>query len=345
MTRPTVSGGIGRMGLVMSLLTLSCGQPVVVPDDAASPTGGSEADAARLDTWTPAQTPWGDPDLQGIWNSKTQTPLERPDEHAGKEFLTAEEVSTLERQNLEAPGRDTRAEPGTVADVEGAYNNAFSTFFATKVVETGRTSLVVDPSDGRIPYRPAARTRVDDEAAQRRAAREVADGPEDRPADRCLGFTLPCISPLCAFSRLVQTPDAVTLYYEAGHWGGTYRTIPLDGRPHLPPHVRQYFGDSRGTWDGDTLVVDTTNFTDQTSFQGASENLHLVERFTRVEADLMMYRATMEDATTFTHPWTLEMTWRRADNTQNLIFESSCHEGNYALTSILAGARALEATR
>ena len=327
------------VGLAMGIVALSCGQQAV--EEAAS----SEADAGSSDDWTLAQTPWGDPDLQGIWDSKTQTPLERSDEHAGKEFLTEEEVSALERQTVEAAGRDERTEPGTLADVEGAYNNAFSTFFATKVVETGRTSLIVDPPDGKIPYNPGARKRVDDDAARRRATREDADGPEDRPADRCLGFALPCTSPLCAFSRIVQTPEAVTLYYEAGHWGGAYRTIPLDGCPHLPPYVRQWFGDSTGRWEGDTLVVDTTNFTDQTSFQGASEEMHLVERFTRVESDLMMYRATVEDATTFTQPWTFEMTWSRADNKQNLIFESACHEGNYALTSILAGARALEGAR
>ena len=295
---------------------------------------------------TPAsRTPWGDPNLQGIWDSKTQTPLERPEEYVGREFLTDQEVLALERQTVETPGRDERAERGTVADVEGAYNNAFSTFYGTKVVETGRTSLIVDPPDGRIPYRPEAQKQVDQEAADQRATREVADGPEDRPADRCLGFTLPCTSPLCAFSRIVQTPKAVTLYYEAGHWGGAYRTIFLDGRPHLPSHIRQWYGDSRGVWDADTLVVETTNFTDQTSFQGASQDMRLVERFTRVESDLLMYRATVEDDSTFTQSWTFEMTWRLADNKQNLIFESACHEGNYALTSILAGARNLKGVR
>ena len=314
---------------------------------AGAPTAAQEvlADAGTTDGWAPAHTPWGDPDLQGIWNSKTQTPLERPDEYAGKEFLTEEEVAALEKANVENPGRDERAEAGTVADVEGAYNNAFSSFFASAVVGTGRTSLIVDPADGKIPYTPEAKERVEAEAATLRATRENADGPEDRPNDRCRGMTLPCTSPLCAFSRIVQTPGSVTLYYEAGHWGGAYRTIPLDGRPHLPSHVRQWFGDSRGAWEADTLVVDTTNFTDRTSFQGASQDMHLVERFTRIEPGLMMYRATIEDATTFTQPWTLEMTWTRADDGQNLIFESACHEGNYALTSILAGARALEETR
>ena len=302
--------------------------------------GGGESEPG-----TPARTPWGHPDLQGIWDSKTQTPLERPAEHADREFLTDEEVVALEQQTREAVGRDERAEPGSVADVEGAYNNAFSTFYATEVVETGRTSLIVDPPDGQIPYTPAARQRVDAEAARRQATREDADGPEDRPADRCLGFTLPCTSPLCAFSRIVQTPDSVTLYYEAGHWGGAYRTIPLDGRPHVPAHVRQWHGDSRGRWEDDTLVVETTNFSAESGFQGASRDMRLVERLSRVEPELLMYRATIDDPATFTRPWTVEMTWRRGDNEQNLIFESACHEGNYALTSILAGARVLEGTR
>ena len=314
---------------------------------AATPAAAqvAEADAGDSDPWTPSRTPWGHPDLQGIWDSKTQTPLERSAEHADRAFLTEEEVAALERQTREAVGRDERAVPGTVADVEGAYNNAFSTFHATRVVETGRTSLIVDPPDGRIPYTPEARQRVDADAARRQATRENADGPEDRPADRCLGFTLPCTSPLCAFSRIVQTPDSVTLFYEAGHWGGAYRTIPLDGRPHAPTHVRQWHGDSRGRWEDGTLVVETTNFSAEPGFQGASRDMRLVERLTRVEPGLLMYRATIDDPTTFTRPWTIEMTWRRGDNRQNLIFESACHEGNYALTSILAGARVLEGTR
>ncbi|MCY4601899.1 MAG: hypothetical protein OXF27_18495 [Acidobacteria bacterium] len=305
----------------------------------------AQADVAAADGYAPARTPWGHPDLQGIWDSKTQTPLERPAEFADKEFLTAEEVAALERQTIENAGRDERAEAGTVADVEGAYNNAFSTFYATRVVETGRTSLIVDPPDGKIPYTAAGRQRVDAEAERRQATREDADGPEDRPSDRCLGFTLPCTSPLCAFSRIVQTPDSVTLYYEAGHWGGAYRTIPLDGRPHGPAHVRQWHGDARGRWEGDTLVVDTTNFASSAGFQGAGEQMQLVERFSRVADDLLMYHATIADEATFAQPWTIEMTWRRGDNKQNLIYESACHEGNYALTSILAGARVLEGAR
>jgi hypothetical protein len=169
------------------------------------------------------------------------------------------------------------------------------------------------------------------------------DNPEDRPQDRCRGVELPCIGALCALSRIVQTPGWVSIYYESGHHGGSYRNIPLDSRPHLPPHVRQWLGDSQGRWEGDALIVDTTNFSDQTSFQGSGENLHLTERFTRTSPDLIIYRATIEDPTVFTKPWTLEMTLTLQDNQKNQIFEAACHEGNYAMTHVLSGARVSDA--
>jgi hypothetical protein len=301
--------------------------------------------AAQQTSSAPPRTPWGDPDLQGVWNSKTQTPLERADKYGGREFLTDQEVAELEKATIEDRGRDKRSERGSVADVEGAYNNAFSSFWGTKVVRTKRTSLIVDPPNGKLPaLTPEATARV---AAARRfvtfeggpAGR--ADNPEDRPSDSCPGITLPCTSPLCAFSRIVQTPGAISLYYESGHLGGVVRTIPLDARKHLPRGVRQKFGDAIGRWEGDTLVVDTTNFSGQMDVNGARENLHLVERFTRTEPGLVMYRATVEDPTTFAKPWTVEMTWVRAP--ENAIYdEAACHEGNYALTGILAGARLLE---
>ena len=161
----------------------------------ASTAAGQEvfASSASADDWMPARTPWGDPDLQGIWDSKTQTPLERPEEFADKEFLTEEEVAAFEQRTIEAAGRDERAEAGTVADVEGAYNNAFSTFFATKVVGTGRTSLIVDPPDGKIPYTPEAQERASAEVARRQpdSTRTVADGPEDRRLIGVLGSRSP----------------------------------------------------------------------------------------------------------------------------------------------------------
>jgi hypothetical protein len=342
-------------GVAMGFLQ---GEPGVV-------TAGVTAQLTTPDGWEVPRTPWGDPDLRGIWDSKSTTPLERPEEYADREFLSDEEIAALEaaRDRLadEGPqGRDVRAAPGTEADVEGAYNNIFSTFLDTAYSRTKRTSLIVDPPSGRLPPLTA------EAAAQREAAsrlltdrREAAaeagvpytvdvgrsyDNPEDvRVIERCQGVTLPCTGGLCGFSRLAQGPDSVAIYYEQGHGGGAYRSIPLDGRPHLPGHIRQWLGDSVGHWAGDTLVVDTTNFTDQTSYLGAAENLYLVERFTRLGPDLLKYEVTVEDQTVWTRPWTMELALTLQDNTQNLIFEAACHEGNYSLTAMLAGARLEEA--
>ena len=324
-----------------------------------------QTSAAGSDSQEVFRTPWGDPDLQGIWNSKTTTLLERPDDYEGREFLSDGEVTELEERAttrlLEGSGAilsTERAERGTAIDVAGGYNSVFSSR-GTTVVRTNRTSLVVEPSDGKIPYSSEGLKKVAAEVAYRRAlfaadlrtVVDMADGPEDRPNDRCLGFTLPCTSNYCAFSRIVQSPAIVTIYYEAGHVGGAYRTIPIDGRPHLPPHIRQWYGDSIGRWEGETLMVDTTNFTDRKSVQGTStpvgfkgvgETFHLVERFTRVAPDMILYRATIENPLVYSMPWTVELPWIQADNNQNQVFESACHEGNYGLTGILAGARALE---
>jgi hypothetical protein len=296
------------------------------------------------------RTPWGVPDLQGIWGAGyLLTPLERPERFAGREFLTDEEVVALEREQSESPGRNRRADRGSVADVEGAYNDAF-TGRGHKVVKTKRTSLVVDPPDGRIPFTPEGLKRrpvrvVDPEAGPG----GIADHPEQRKNDRCSGITLPVDYGSAAtsggFMRLVQSPDSILIYYEHGHHGGAFRRISLGGDPHLPPSVRQWLGDSRGRFEGNTLVVDTTNFTARTNYQGSMSNLHLVERFTRTGPDEIMYRVTIEDPETFTRPWTIEVPYTRADERKNQVFESACHEGNYALTSILAGARASERER
>jgi len=306
---------------------------------------GSTLDAQSRSGWAPSRTAWGDPNLEGVWNSKTLTPLERPDKYAGREFLTDQEVAELERATVEDRGRDNRAERGSVADVEGAYNNAFSSFWGTKAVKTKRTSLIIDPPDGKMPaLTPAGLARR--KAARRTATSEggpagIADNPEDRPNDSCPGVVLPCTSPLCAFTRIVQAPGSLAIYYESGHHGGVYRHIAVDGRKHLPDGVREKYGDPVGRWEGNTLVVDTTNFDGQMNLQSAREKLHLVERFTLTEPDVITYRATVEDPTTFTKPWTIEMTWIRSP--ENAIYnEALCHEGNYAMTSILAGARALE---
>ena len=322
---------------------------------APAPTPETPAEQlASPDGWEAPKTPWGAPDLQGIWDSKSTTPLERPADLADREFLSDEEIAAVEaaRERRAREGRDVRAERGTEADVEGAYNNIFSTFVGVSYSRTRRSSLIMDPPDGRLP----ALTPL---AAERQAAARAArvrpvqpdlpypvdtgrsyDNPEDvRVIERCLGVTLPCIGGLCGYSRIVQSPGWVGIYYEQGHGGGAYRSVPLDGRSHLAPGIRQWLGDSVGRWEGETLVVDTTNFTDRTNFLGSRDNLHLVERFTRIGPDLMQYRITVDDRTVWARPWTIELAPTLQDNRQNLIFEAACHEGNYALTTMLAGAR------
>ena len=313
---------------------------IVVAVAAGTPAGQTAADGT--DAFTPARTPWGDPDLQGIWSpGYILTPLERPEEFSEQEFLTDEDVAALEeRANI--PRRDVRAEAGSVEDVEGAYNEAF-TGRGKEVIRTRRTSLIVDPPDGRIPFTEQGQAVA--AAAREKMQSELADDPEDRrDLDRCRGVSIPFISGTSGtYSRIVQTPGAVMLYHEDGHIGGGYRTVHTDGRPHLPAHIRQWLGDSVGRWEGDTLVVDTTNFTGLVTFNGSGDQLHLVERFTPVAPDLIMYEATVSDPMAWTRDWTIELPLQRIDNEQNQIFEAACHEGNYALTSILAGARVLEA--
>ncbi len=319
--------------------------------------------AAEADGFTGARTSWGDPDLAGIWSpGYTLTPLERPDEFEGREFLTDEEVATLEGAQDASAGRNFRPDAGTVEDVEGAYNDEF-TGRGKDVIRTRRTSLIVDPPNGRIPPRtPEAIERIGAYQPRRAAgAGEIetdvripypvdpqsgnyADNPEDRAPDRCMGITVPFVRGTSGtYSRFVQSPESISIYHEDGHRGGGYRTIHLDGRPHLPAHIRQWLGHSIGHWEGETLVVDTTNFSTKTSFYGASENLHMVERFTRTGPDLVMYEVTIEDPTVWAAPWTVEIPLTEADNQANQIYEAACHEGNYAMVSILAGARNLEA--
>lgn len=305
--------------------------------------------------WKPIQTAWGDPDIQGIWAvGYVFTPLERPKDLAGKEFLSDAEVAALERDHAKRMGGDgaggrARAERGTEEDLAGAYNQAFSKGGKhERVIRTKRTSLIVDPPDGRIPALTADGQRR--QAAFRRnlenerGAAGLSDHPESRPrSDRCFGVALPFITGVSSgVRRIVQTPGQVAMFHEDGHAGGVYRAIPITSRAPLPSPIRQYLGDARAKWEGQTLVVDITNFSNQHNFQGSSEHMHLVERYTREGADLLMLRATIADPTTFTRPWTIEIPLTKADEKANQIYESSCYEGNYAMTSILAGARAIE---
>ena len=287
--------------------------------------------------WAAPRTADGQPDLQGIWSNATLTPFERPKEFAGKEFFTEKEAAEFARRVVDQSNRDRRgATPEE--DVAGSYNELFFDR-GTKVGSNLRTSIVVDPADGKVP--PLT-------AEARAAAAERAAAQRRRP-EKAEDFALPvrCImwptagppmvpGPYNNNYQIVQTRDYVAIEIEMIH---DVRIIPLDGRPHVSSAVRLWMGDSVGHWEGDTLVVDTTNFTDKTHFRGADRNLHLVERFTRAGPDTIQYRFTIDDPTAFTKPWTGEIAMSAATGP---IYEYACHEGNYSLTSMLAGARAEE---
>jgi hypothetical protein len=298
------------------------------------------AQSSHAKAWSAPRTPDGHPDLQGIWTNSTMTPLERPPQHAGKPVLSEAEAIAYEKQTLVQGNRDRR-DGGADADVGRAYNELFFEHGSlARVDNTVRTSLIVDPPEGRIPaLTPEAQKRL--QAAAAEARMHPADGPENRGlAERCLFWAttgppmLP--GPYNNTYQIYQTPKYVMIMSEMIHES---RIIPMDGRAHLPPGIRKWTGDSIGHWEGDTLVVDTTNFTSKTRFRGSSENLHVVERFTRAGPESILYRFTIDDPTTFTKPWTGELPFLA---TPGPIYEYACHEGNYALADILMGARADE---
>lgn len=281
---------------------------------------------------------FGQADLEGIWSNAIVTPLERPADLADKQTLTAEEAAAYEKKAVDRRNADRRG-ANNDADVALAYNN-FWFDRGTKMVSTRRTSLIVDPPDGHIP---ALTPQAEKLVGERRAWMEehATDGPEGRNLqERCLLWVtagppmLP--GPYNNNFQILQTRDVVVILNEMIH---DVRVIPLDGSPHLPGNVRLWRGDSRGHWEGKTLVVDTTNFSDEYSFRGSDRNLHLTERFTPVSPDTLLYEFTVDDPTAFTKPWTAQIPVNR---TKGPIFEYACHEGNYAMTDILAGARAAE---
>jgi hypothetical protein len=278
------------------------------------------------------RTPWGDPDLQGIWSNATITPFERPSALGAKPVLTEEEAADLEKQNLQSNNQDRRDGAGTDADVARAYND-FWWDRGTKVVATRQTSLVVDPPTGTVP----PLTAEGQKRATARAARGY-DSWEDRSLwERCITRGLPMMpGPYNNNYQILQTPGHVVILHEMIH---DARIIPLDGRPHVGQNLRQWFGDSRGHWEGDTLVVDTTNFSDKANFRGSTKGLHLIERFTRLDLGTVKYEFTIDDPTTFTKRWTAAIPMSR---TEDQIFEYACHEGNYGMVNLLSGARVQE---
>ena len=337
--------------------------------------------ATRSTAEAPAalKTAWGEPDLQGIWTDEAATPFQRSSKYAKQEFFTDEQRVALDKERATLLGRDKRGERGSELDVSGAYNAEFG-----MVRRTGkRTSLVVDPPDGRIPpLTPEAQKiaatdrdfrlalmqstqtckseldackggKYDPKPTARRAERPMRyntarmnrhDDPEDGAlADRCLTIGLPEFGAGNgggSFRRIVQTPGGITMYYDVGQGQGWQRNIVMDGSPHLPSAIRQWFGDSRGHWDGNTLVIDVTNFSPKADYRGSRENMHLVERWTRTGPNTLGYQATMEDPTVWTRPWTVKQEFAKQNDEQNRIYyEPRCIEGNIGFPTVMRNAR------
>ena len=298
----------------------------------------------------PLTTTDGHPDLSGVWDFRTVTPLERPEEFADKEFLTEEEVAEYAAERVRANNADLdREQKKQVTTARGQVNGttetrdlalAYNDFWwdrGTAVVETRRTSLVVDPPNGRIP---ALTDAGSERAAERvRTNQRPTEGPEDRPlGERCItGFNSgPPMIP-AAYNmnvQIFQTADHVVLFNEMVH---NARIIPLDGSTHGA--IPQWTGVSRGRWEGDTLVIETKNFLRETSFRNSSKNLHLIERIQRTSEDDLLYSFTVTDPTTWTEPWSVELPMRLSDLP---IYEYACHEGNYGMEGTLSGARVIE---
>jgi len=317
---------------------------------ALSPSIAGQARA----TWTPPLGPDGHPDLQGVWLNNSATPLERPAALAGRQTLTDDEVAELRRRadrlfkgtNADFPAGDA-VFLAALADVD-RFKSTTATGSTSEMIERefeNRTSLIVDPPDGRIPpLTPQAQARA---AASRARRQRPAEGPEDfTHVERCLTYGMPRLSgtntgagPL-GYYGIVQTASHVVLFLEAIHEA---RIIGLEARPHLPASVRLWQGDSRGRWEGKSLVVDTTNFSARNDFMGSSDGLHLVERLTRVAPDRIDYQLTIDDATTWMRPWTAVIRLKRS---AARLYEYACHEGNFEIMrGMFAAARAREQGR
>jgi hypothetical protein len=362
--------------IALAMYALAC-QPL---------TTAGEAQAAAAKAVSAETTPWGEPDLQGIWAKDVDVPLERPAKYAKQEFFTEEERAELNRRISDIVSRDT-TESRRARRTEGDVNDEFSqTPYTARLPVGQRTSLIVDPPDGKIPpLTPEARQTKDsmrqfqlallqpteackkrqrgcaggkygpvsqrrNETPPRYVIGGIADGinrandPEERGLnERCLGGAVPDFGNVVGggFRRIVQSPSQVSMFYDGGL--GWPRNIAITTAPHLPSTVRQWHGDSRGRWEGSTLLVDVTNFSPKSDFQGAHENLHLVERWTRLDADTIEYLVTVDDPTTWTKAWTVKQDLKRQSDAANRIYyEPRCHEGNHGLVGVLAGARAAE---
>ena len=342
------SRSVALLGVLVIVAVASLG---LVPSSAHAQSVG--APPAETET---SRTPWGDPDLQGVWASDSATPLQRPTSLADREFLTDEEVALLRQRAAELFNGETDAAFGddvfeavladandfNSTDTTGNYNH----FWVIDRWFENRTSLIVDPPDGRVPpLTPEGQARQEANRVRRdgsRGAEELPNGPEDFNAGlRCTGGRLPMTGRgYNSNYQIVQSPGYVVINMEMMH---DSRIIPLDGRPHVSSEIRELMGDSRGQWEGDTLVVETTNLKTPEREVAAStgEHLRLTERFSQVNAETLRYEFTVEDPTTWTKPWTAVIFMKPAPGT-GLTYEFACHEGNYGLGNALSGARAQE---
>jgi hypothetical protein len=323
-------------GLVASGLFVAAFAPLF--GQAPAPALGKATPAGKA--WVAPRTADGHPDLQGFWTSASITPLQRPKELGSKEFYTAEEAAAFDKH--EFTERSSWDRLGSQARVHYDMSQFGLDVIQAKVALSRRTSLIIGP-DGRIPpLTPEAQKRNADRAAERRA--HEFDSAQDRPLqERCIVWSSEgppmTSSGYNSNLQIVQGPGYVTVLEEMIH---DARMIPTEPRPHLPAGIRQLLGDSRGHWEGDTLVVDTTNFTNQTAFMGSSENLHVVERFTRIDEETILYEFTVDDPSTWTRPWTAQLPLTKIAGP---IFEYACHEGNLGMPNTLSGARAAEAEK
>jgi hypothetical protein len=335
----------------LALVIVACALMPLSVAGQSQTVGSPKTDA--MPTWTPPLTPEGQPDLQGVWLNNSATPFERPTALEGKLLLTDDEVAELQRRAdrlFEDGSADIAlgdslflaalSNPERYKNPNGSGRNAV---WMVPREFNNRTSLIVDPPNGKIPTQtPQARERRALEAERERAP----TGPEALSnAVRCITPGVPRIGPaasgdpLYGYYQILQSPGFVVLVMETFH---DARIVPLDGRPHLHENIPQWNGDSRGRWDGNTLIVDTTNFSPKSNFLGSAEHLHLVERFTRVAPDVINYEVTLTDPTTWSAPWTAVI---RLKQMQTSIYEYACHEGNHSMIGILAGARTEEKAR
>jgi len=312
-----------------------------------TPSGGSQAPAAK---YSPPRTPDGHPDLSGVWANNDATPLERPKELEGRKLLTPDEVAALKRRAGELFNGETDAAFGDsvfLAVLKDAKNfkstdtqtgNYNHFWIVDREFDDNRTSRVSDPDDGRIPDLTPLGEKIKAEAAEYRKA-HFADGPEDLPlSHRCITFGVPRIGAgYNSYFQIIQSKDFVAIYQETIH---DYRIIPLDNRPGLPTNIQQWLGDARGHWEGDTLVVETKNYSEQARFRNLPmNNMTTVERYTRIGPQTIQWDVTINDSTLYTKPWTVSI---RLRSSKDQIYEFACHEGNEGLAGALSGARALE---